>query len=227
LFGALTVEPRTAEYYRSQVTKEVLDKATYHLGTGQANISPSMTRMLRDAAPVNGLYVTPDKHPIINYAAVDPDGTPILRMTRSINDAVVPPQLELIATDLTAIVTGPQAGWFPNNNCSPTFKTNGITYPERRRPYREFSIHYHNLKNSVNPFQSFQSGLSANMNSVLEAGNDQFGINHGIAGIGRRCSPTGSAGPEADCVECKFEEFFQFLDGRRPGMVVDVPATRQ
>ena len=94
LFGSVTVQPRTAEWYRSQVTKVDLDLAT----KGK----------------------TADGHPIINYDAcydpkpgppagadcstLPPDARPILKMMNRNN--------EIVHTDLTAIITGPEHGSF-------------------------------------------------------------------------------------------------------------------
>ena len=42
-------------------------------------------------------------------------------------------ELELVASDLTAIITGPNAGRFPYSNTSPTFRVNPAS-PDRRQP---------------------------------------------------------------------------------------------
>ncbi|HEX7150208.1 MAG TPA: copper oxidase [Thermoanaerobaculia bacterium] len=83
LFGAVTVQPAGAEWYRSQVTARDLELAT------------------------NG--TTAGGQPKINYNAVYPvghkyAGLPILKMLH--NGAIV-------HSDLTAIITGPGAGRFP------------------------------------------------------------------------------------------------------------------
>ena len=82
LFGAVNVQPASAEWYRSQVTANDLQLAT----TGH----------------------TADGHPIINYNAVYPvghprAGLPILKMLNG---------TEVVHTDLNAIITGPNAGRF-------------------------------------------------------------------------------------------------------------------
>ena len=106
LFGSVTVQPRTAEWYRSQVTKADLDLAS----DGQ----------------------TADGHPIINYDKVYPSGPragqPILKMLNQNN--------EIVYTDLTAIITGPNHGAFGGSTPNPS-------YPNRQQPFREFAIHYH------------------------------------------------------------------------------------
>jgi hypothetical protein len=84
LFGSVNVEPRTSEWYRSQVSELDLRMATR--GT------------------------LPDGHPRIDYDAVYPPGhpragKPILRMLD--RDGT------LVHTDLTAIITGPNRGPLP------------------------------------------------------------------------------------------------------------------
>jgi hypothetical protein len=83
LFGAVNVEPRGAEWYRSQVTEEELRLAT----TG----------------------TTAGGQPLLNYNAVYPAshpkvGQPILKMLQG---------SEIVHTDINAIITGPSAGRFP------------------------------------------------------------------------------------------------------------------
>ena len=83
LFGAITVQPTGAEWYRSQVTAEDLKLAT----VGQ----------------------TPAGQPIIDYKATYPAGhrfagLPILNMLQG---------SKIVHSDLTAIITGPSAGRFP------------------------------------------------------------------------------------------------------------------
>jgi manganese oxidase len=89
LFGAVTVQPRNAEWYRSQLTRADFDLAT----TG----------------------TTADGHPIIDYNAVYPAGhkyenLPILKMLQG---------TKIVHSDLTAIITGPGAGRFPAGTYPP------------------------------------------------------------------------------------------------------------
>jgi len=97
LFGAVNIQPANAEWYRSQVTQPDLKLAT----TGN----------------------TPDGHPIINYNAVYPmgstypDGTAIPADTPILN--MLDKNLNIVHTDLTAMITGPKHGRFtqPEVNC--------------------------------------------------------------------------------------------------------------
>ena len=104
LFGSVVVQPRSSEWYRSQVTKADLDAATVG----------------RSA----------DGHPKLNYSALrkEADGTctPILRMVDVLyrinaqgNCAATGNDLVTYYGDLTALVTGPSAGAFPTTDNAP------------------------------------------------------------------------------------------------------------
>ena len=130
----------------------------------------------------------------------------------------------LISSDLTAVITGPDAGRFSYANTSPTFRTNPAS-PDRRQPYREFTIIYHQAFFATQAFAQFANDNLAN---VMQAGGDNFAINYGSAAIGPEIVANRlGVGPmgNADAVDLKFEEFF--LSGWAvgdPAMVVDVPA---
>src|SRR5262249_34488781 len=99
----------------------------------------------------NGLLKTRDPHPVINYPPTYPNDTPILAMLDNSNN--------IVHSDLTAIITGPNAGPFPANSTDPVFTPNP-TYPNRREPYREFAIHYHDDPVATQAFPEF-SGLNS------------------------------------------------------------------
>ena len=189
LFGAVTVQPAGAEWYRSQVTQADLARA--QKGT------------------------TADGHPIIDYNATGADGTPVLKMLNGKN--------EIVYSDLTAIITGPNAGPFTGN--SPTFDANP-TYPNRRQPYREFAIHYHDDFVITQAFRSFMLNDPSGLFNTLASGRDMFAINYGTGGIGAEVWANRlGVGPSANCDTCKFEEFFlSSWATADPAMVVDVPA---
>src|SRR5271165_5059184 len=132
--------------------------------------------------------------------------------------------LVLISSDLTAVITGPDAGRFSYSNNSPTFRTNPAS-PDRRQPYREFTIIYHQAFFATQAFAQF---ANENLANVMQAGGDNFAINYGSAAIGPEIVANRlGVGPmgNADAVDLKFEEFF--LSGWAvgdPAMVVDVPA---
>jgi hypothetical protein len=197
LFGAVHVEPRGSEWYRSQVTRKDLDLA-----------SVPFFKLFRD-------------HPVIDYNAIyhnrrDPDqcwrrrGTPILKILSKDN--------EIVHTDLTAIITGPGAGRFP----APDPPSTGL-YPTRDEPFREFTIIFHDEIGAVQAFPHFeQPDLEFTLHSVRDA----FAINYGTGGAGAEILANRlGVGPMSNCPECKYEEFFlsSWVVGD-PAMVVDVPA---
>ena len=199
LFGSVTVQPKTAEWYRSQVTKADLDLAT----SGK----------------------TADGHPIIKYDEVYPAshpkaGQPILKMLDQNN--------EIVYSDLTAIITGPNHGRFNCADC-PEFGKNP-SYPDQSQPFREFAIHYHDDFVSTQAFEPFRKHKDTTkddrMNYTLQGSRDFFAINYGMAGIGPEIwSNRIGVGPMHQCATCRFEEFFlsSWAVGD-PAMVVDYPA---
>ena len=189
LFGAVTVQPAGAEWYRSQVTKEDLQYAT----TG----------------------TTPSGQPIVNYNAVYPAGhdyagLPILKMLNASN--------QIVHTDLTAMITGPNAGRFPPG----TYPVVRVE-PDREQPFREFVTIYHDEIGAVQAFPHFEDPV---LGHTLHSGRDAFAINYGTGGIGAEILANRfELGPMRDCVECKYEEFFlSAWTVGDPAMVVDVPA---
>jgi len=177
---------------------------------------------------------TPEGHPVINYfatyqsgnAAGQPAGTPVLSMLRKMQPTSGFPtatggQWELVHSDLTAIITGYGADRFPDYQQSPLFAQNPAS-PDRREPFREFTVHYHTSSAVVQAFPEFTDGP---LTGVLAPGTDSFGINYGIGGIGPEVLANRmKKGPQANCVECKFEEFFlsSWVLGD-PAMLVDHP----
>lgn len=217
LFGALNVEPAGAEWYRSQVTQQDLKLATKSL--------------------------SPDGHPVIDYNAKYASGVPILNMLKAVD--AVNKIYEIVHTDLTAIITGPDAGRFPgttgtnkpeppcNAENSPAL-VNGIVdplfcqnpaAPDRKQPYREVTIIYHEVGNVVTEAFPVQSAGSA-LQDTLTPGADNFAINYGTGGIAAEVYANRiGVGPMGACVDCKFEEFFlsAWAVGD-PAMLVDKPA---
>ena len=133
-------------------------------------------------------------------------------------------ELDLISSDLTAVITGPDAGRFSYSNNSPTFRTNPAS-PDRRQPYREFTIIYHQAAFAT---QAFAQWANDNLATVMQAGGDNFAINYGSAAIGPEIVANRlGVGPmgNSDAVDLKFEEFFlSAWAAGDPAMVVDVPA---
>ncbi|HEU0300274.1 MAG TPA: multicopper oxidase domain-containing protein, partial [Longimicrobium sp.] len=196
LFGAVNVEPAGAEFYRSQLSRVEMDLATRGLTSSQ--------------------------HPIINYDSVFPSGhpeagRPVVRMTKG--DTIV-------HGDLNAIITGPNRGNFPASSFpNPGVQVyNHIAADSRLKPFREFTVIFHDEVGLVQAFDSiFDSQQFA---YTLHGGRDAFAVNYGTGGIGAEILANRfRLGPMWDCNECKFEEFFlsSWVVGD-PAMVVDQPA---
>ncbi|HEV2704918.1 MAG TPA: hypothetical protein VGV59_03280 [Pyrinomonadaceae bacterium] len=201
LFGSVNVEPKGAEWYRSQVTAAELDLATKKNADGTKKL-------------------TPGGQPVIDYSAVYPAGharagQPILKMT----DA----NLNIVHSDLNAIITGPVndpvlKGRFPAGTYRPV-----ATSPDRDQPFREFTVVYHDEIKSVQAFEEFSDPV---LSHTLYSVKDGFGINYGVAGAGAEVlANRKGVGPMANCTECKFEEFFlsSWAIGD-PAQIVDIPA---
>ncbi len=203
LFGSVNVEPRGAEWYRSQLTQTELALATKKNSNGTP-------------------MTTPGGHPVINYDAVYPAGstrpanTPILRILDANNN--------IIHSDLNAIITGPNRGRFPEG----TYKPNP-TEPDRNQPFREFTVVYHDEIKAVQAFEQFNDEINGQPNPLaftLHSVRDAFAINYGTAGIGAEIIANRlGVGPMGNCTECLYEEFFlsSWTIGD-PAQLVDVPA---
>ena len=152
--------------------------------------------------------------PIINYNAVYPvghpkAGQPILKMLNV--DTIV-------HADLNAIITGPNHGRFPAG----TYRANA-TEPDRDRPFREFTVIYHDEIQDIQAFPQFRDPV---LKHTLHSVEDKFAINYGVAGVGAEILANRlGVGPMFNCTECKFEEFFlsSWTIGD-PAQIVDKPA---
>jgi manganese oxidase len=200
LFGAVVVQPAGAEYYRSQVTYEELC------------LSNLPQQAVNCVLPTNA-------PPKIDYQAAYPSGSrqglPILNMIH---------KGEIVHSDLTAVITGKGAQGFPQSDATlPTFHKVDPT-PNRLEPYREFVLIYHEMLNSTQAF----TGLYAapQLKNMLESVGDNFAINYGMGGIGSEVLANRlKVGPTANCVDCKYEEFFlSSWPNGDPAMIVDRPA---
>jgi len=209
LFGAVVVQPELAEYYRSQINREDLCLASTD---GQWD--------------GNGCErANPAQPPQIDYQVVYPAGHP--REGRTILNIVQ--DGELVHSDLTAIIAGPsdiygQPGMFPADAADqPVFHDVAQT-PNRREPYREFTIVYHELLRSVQAFAELHNDRQ--LGNLLESGGDNFAINYGMGGIGSAILANRLAvGPTRECTDCKYEEFFlSSPPNGDPATIVDNPA---
>jgi manganese oxidase len=266
LIGAVNIQPKGAQWYRSQVTASDMQLATFNakrlpggvkLDCPPTEIVPAQCKLTIEAGPVvttatvkkmaDGYLYSMDNHPIINYEAVYPDGstrsdgtkipsnTPILKMLDDDNN--------LVSSDLTALITGPSHGRFPGTTgidkpeppCSLANDPNNMvkvdslfcanpTLPDRKLPYRELTIMYHEVSNAAQAFKVFET--DSPLAATSQAGMDAFAINYGTGGIGAEIYANRiGVGPMANCVDCKYEEFFlsSWTVGD-PATIVDVPA---
>ena len=78
-------------------------------------------------------------------------------------------------SDLTAIVTGPGRGRLPGG------PGQNPILPDRDRPFREVTIHYHEAQDVIQAFPQIYA-LDKTL-SIPDAGYDGFAINYGTAGI--------------------------------------------
>jgi hypothetical protein len=199
LFGAVNVQPRSAEWYRSQVTHSDLEFA---IDTTRSGGFSSIGQ------------------PFINYDAVYPPGNPMAGIPVL---AMLDNRNEIVHTDLTAVITGPHHGRFPAGTNDPNLQKINIE-PNRLDPYREFTIEYHELNDAVQAFPIF--GAPAGIANTLGAAGDAFAINYGTGGIGAEILANRfGVGPMGSCPDCRFEEFFlSAWSSGDPAMLVDVPA---
>jgi len=208
LFGAVHVEPKGAEWYRSQVTREDLALAT----TGR----------------------TPAGQPVLDYRKVYPQGhpragLPVLNMLNCPDEARqgCPSGGEIVHGDLTAVITGREKdgrpGRFPVRDVlAPVFNP-AYALPDRLEPYREVTIIYHEIQQAVQAFPDMY-GASLNFDGN---GADNYAFNYGSGGIGSEILANRlGVGPMGNCPSCKYEEFFltSWAVGD-PAMVVDTPST--
>jgi hypothetical protein len=195
LFGSVNVEPRDAEWYRSQVTAEELKKAT--IGT-----AGDATTIGAEAEAKIGAKPKPGGQPIIDYDK--------FKMLDAGNN--------IVYSDLNAIITGPGRGAF-----KPGTYPRNETEPDRDQPFREFTVVYHDEIQTVQAFPEFRKGaLVHTLKSVQDKFAINYGTGGVGAEI---LANRFRVGPMWDCTECKFEEFFlsSWAIGD-PAQIVDEPA---
>ncbi len=223
LFGSVNVEPPGAEVYRSQVSQSDFSYAA----SGPAGQLPKVNYIARYPAnytPPAGSSAPKACWPVL--AMVAQPAVPYGNQCQTQTGPLV-----TYYSDLTAIITGPNQGNFTGDG--PEFDPVSAL-PNRRFPFREFNIHYHELESAVQAFPDYYYSSATGMTGAIGSVQDQFSINYGTAGIGteimaNRMNVGANAGPQgstqAACVECKFEEFFltSWAVGD-PAMVVNIPA---
>lgn len=195
LFGSVNVEPKRAEWYRSQVKATELRYAT------KLNADGTLAK-------------TPSGQPLICYDAVYPSGhtragQPVLKMVHN---------GEIIHSDLNALITGPNKDRFLPG----TYRRNP-TEPDREQPFREFTVVYHDEIKAVQAFKQFEDDvLSHTLHSVRDGFAINYGTGGiGAEILANRFK----VGPMGNCTECLFEDFFlsAWAVGD-PAQIVDIPA---
>src|SRR5215471_817323 len=233
--GGMTLTATNQTFTKSGKTYKVWKLKK--LGPGGFTSDVTQTNLAGDPVNSGGLLKTRDLQPVVNYQAAYPPGakypsggnippgTPILAMLDKNNN--------IVHSDLTAIITGPNAGRFPDKDPDPVFLPNP-SYPNRHEPYREFAIHYHDDPVVTQAFAEFQgldtpaceAANDCGVTFALQAARDFFAINYGIASVGPEVWANRiGVGPMTQCATCKFEEFFlSSWSVGDPAMIVDRPA---
>ncbi|MBB5693068.1 cupredoxin domain-containing protein [Muricoccus pecuniae] len=225
MFGAVAVQPKGAEWYRSQVSRADLDLATRKDANGR---------------PANLIVDGVDTgYPDIDYLARYPANHPVPGL-RNRPILAMRDGNKLVHGDINAIITGPSRGRFPEG----TFTANPVLEPnrtvpqaasadggtpetrDRRDPYREFVIQFHDEIKAIQAFAEFED---EELGHTLHSVRDGFGVNYGVTGAGAQVLANRlGVGPTAQCAECKYEEFFlTSWAGGDPALLVDVPANAQ
>jgi hypothetical protein len=251
LFGAINVQPAgvetatnrawQSEWYRSQITREDLE-----LAIDRTKGNNGLTPLGQPIINYDALY--PANYDA-THAGANRSCTPILKMVDfqyapdpgGRCQRVANSPLTTYHSDLTAIITGPNHGRFPgttgvnnpeppcsaasnpNSKVDPLFCENPAS-PDRKQPYREVTIIYHEVNSSAQAFPVFDRNSS--LFNTVASGMDSFAINYGTGGIGAEIYANRiGVGPMGSCVDCKYEEFFlsSWTVGD-PAMLVDKPA---
>ncbi len=203
LFGAITVQPHGADFYRSQVTEEDMRLVT----TG----------------------TTTSGHPIIDYEARYPNESPWLEEGKAgmpILNMIDEDENKIVHSDINAIISGPNADGTFDPEVYP-LEANGQrnpAVPNRIEAYREYVSIFSDEMVSKQAFPGwFEDPV---FEHTLHGVGDNFMINSASGGIGSEVIANRlGVGPMHDCLSCAYEEFFlsAFAVGD-PAMLVDVPA---
>jgi manganese oxidase len=225
-FGAVNVEPFGTDWYRSQLTRVEMDlAAATGAATGQQAVGAD------GALEVN---LTPDGHPVMDYEArypVDPGhpfydaakaGRPIVNMLDG---------TATVHSDLNAVIAGKASdGYLIQPQAYPLAYWDNQVYNEYayrgQEPFREYTVIFHDEIRVLQAFPDFFDDPV--LGHTLHGVRDGFAINYGTGGIGSEIIANRlGVGPERECVECKYEEFFltSWAVGD-PAMIVDLPANQ-
>ena len=175
----------------------------------------------------NGIWdahrTTPAGQPIINYDAVYPSEAGFGKAGLPIINLLAPKagyDGEIVHSDINAMITGPGRSDFPTGY----YQADDVYgAQDRSEPFREFTVIFHDEIYAVQAFPQFYSDPA--LSHALSIVKDGFAINYGTGGIGSEIIANRlGLGPMANCVECKYEEFFLTSTAvGDPAMIVDVP----
>jgi len=205
LFGSINVEPPGARWYRSQVTKNILDSIT----VGHAG-----------------------QFPIINYEKLDASSVPILNMLSPTNEIIKSDLTAMITGPLSG---AGQPGRFPPSTFfkdpqlpdrEQPFREFTIIYHDEIGAVQAFPEFFNPTDPTDPKIVPVEGLIDIGLGFTLSGSKDGFGINYGVAGIGAEVLANRlKVGPEAKCAECKYEEFFlnSWTIGD-PAQIVDIPA---
>lgn len=190
LFGAIVAERQGSSWYRSQVTAAALDVAWQR--------SPdSSTDVENRALAADNPHI---RKGAIDYEA-SIDGIPVLNMARQIDAD----HLELVHSDLNAIIWCDEAKRIDNSNCRANTDSLDTSVEPGFAAFREFSVFFHD------ELKTFYTKNFRELNQLgqLAGVKDGFAINYGASGMGSLLLANRKGiGPSATCMECLYEEFF-------------------
>ena len=178
----------------------------------------------------NGIWdahrTTPGGQPILDYDAVYPAEAGFGKAGSPIINLLAPKagyDGEIVHTDINAMITGPGRGDFPSGY----YQADDVYgAQDRSEPFREFTVIFHDEIFAVQAFPQFYEDPT--LSHALAIVKDGFAINYGTGGIGSEIIANRlGVGPMANCVECKYEEFFLTSTAvGDPAMIVDVPTNQ-
>ena len=178
----------------------------------------------------NGIWdahrTTPGGQPILNYDAVYPADAGFGKAGLPIINLLAPKagyNGEIVHSDINAVISGPGRGDFPTGYY---LADDVYGAQDRGEPFREFTVIFHDEIFAVQAFPQFYNDPT--LSHALAIVKDGFAINYGAGGIGSEIIANRlGVGPMANCVECKYEEFFLTSTAvGDPAMIVDVPANQ-
>ncbi|HEV7253607.1 MAG TPA: hypothetical protein VGN97_11000 [Mesorhizobium sp.] len=194
LYGALIVEPRGSEFFRSQVTSAAFNeswapKVEGQLGYAQhAREGDLALGSTKSGAPYEDVR-SHDGMPKLDCRK----GVPVLIMLRPCETerdikGTTLPVYELVHADLNAIIV-------------PGSEAKG----EAAKPFREFTVIFQDELKTFYTDEFRELERFGQLSGVRDA----FGINYGASGAGSIVIANRKGiGPTANCVECLYEEFF-------------------